>query len=74
MNPLLLDYIADKKILEIGGPSIILQFLYNSAKSISLLNHKESIEYFSISLARFTAHKESGEITVIKCCTTTKVL
>jgi SAM-dependent methyltransferase len=48
MNPLLLDYVSNKKVLEIGGPSIILQFLYNSTKSISLLNHKESIEYFTM--------------------------
>lgn len=48
MNPLLIEYIKNKKILEIGGSSIVLQFLYNHAKSISLLNHKESIEYFTM--------------------------
>jgi len=44
----LIPIVKDKKVLEVGGPSILLNSLYQHVKSLDLLNHKESIEYFSM--------------------------
>ena len=38
------NIVLNKKVLEIGGPSQLLNYLYDSVESIEMLNHKESME------------------------------
>lgn len=36
------NIVLNKKVLEIGGPSQLLNYLYDSVESIEMLNHKKS--------------------------------
>jgi predicted SAM-dependent methyltransferase len=41
--------VSNKKVLEIGGPSQLLNFLYDDVESIEMLNHEESMKVHHVS-------------------------
>lgn len=64
------DIVSNKKVLEIGGPSELLNFLYNSVDSIEMLNHEDSMKVHHVSnFPTKTVGKFFGDATDVEAFT-----